>query len=246
MPDHGARRISEDALMLREGLDPEALSEEFLRAEPFEHVVIDDFLDEAQAHRLADLLEAVDTDDWIWDPLPQQVNKWSMPDPRGMPVPVAHALWELNQPAVVEFFEKLTGYGPLVADETCTGGGIHISTTGGYLDLHADFNIHPDTGLHRRLNALLFLNRDWDPSWNGQLELWDPELTGCKRSIEPIFNRLVVLKIVDHGFHGFPRPIDCPPFRRRISLATFYYSEDRPEEEKAPFHLSIWKEAELG
>ena len=81
MPDHGARRISEDALMLREGLDPAALSEEFLRADPFEHVVIDDFLGEAQAHRLADLLEAVDTEDWIWDPLPQQVNKWSMPDP---------------------------------------------------------------------------------------------------------------------------------------------------------------------
>ena len=231
--------------MLRNGIDPCALAGEFLGAEPFDHIVIDGFLDDAQAHRLADLIEVADTEDWITDPLPQQVNKWSEPDPHFMPLPVAHALWELNQPPVLEFFEILTGIRPLIADETFTGGGVHVSSTGGHLDLHADFNIHPDTGLHRRLNALLFLNRGWDPSWNGQLELWDPEMTGCKKMIDPIFNRLVVLKITDSGFHGVPRPIECPPFRRRLSLATFYYSEDRPEEEKAPFHWSIWQQPEV-
>ena len=154
-------------------------------------------------------------------------------------VNVREARWR-HQPPFLDFLERLTGIAPLIADDTFTGGGVHVSSAGGYLDVHADFNLHPDSGLHRRLNALLYLNRDWNPSWGGQLELWDKEATGPQKTIDPLFNRLVVLKIFDEGFHGVPEPLDCPPYRRRLSLATFYYSEDRPEEEKAPFHWSLW------
>jgi len=96
--------------------------------------------------------------------------------------------------------------------------------------------------MHRRVNALLFLNKDWDPSWNGQLELWARDLSRPVASIEPGFNRLVVFAITDDAFHGVPAVIACPPDRKRFSLALYYYTADRPEEEKAPFHWASWQQ----
>jgi Rps23 Pro-64 3,4-dihydroxylase Tpa1-like proline 4-hydroxylase len=98
--------------------------------------------------------------------------------------------------------------------------------------------------MHRRVNALLFLNRGWDPQWKGQLELWAQNLSAPVVSIEPEFNRLVVFNITDDAYHGVPDRIVCPPDRRRLSLALYYYTADQPDEEKAPFHWADWKLAD--
>jgi Rps23 Pro-64 3,4-dihydroxylase Tpa1-like proline 4-hydroxylase len=113
---------------------------------------------------------------------------------------------------------------------------------GGKLGVHADFNIHPETGMHRRVNALIFLNDGWDPSWRGQLQLWRRDLKGPEVSVDPVLNRLVAFTITDDAFHGVPHRIMCPPDRRRYSLALYYYTADRPEEEKAPFHWAAWQQ----
>jgi len=101
--------------MVGNGVDPEALAGELIGAEPFDHIVIDDSLEEAKAHRLADLIEVADNEDWTTDPLPQQVNKWSEPDLHLMRLPVAHALWVLNQAPALQFFGTLTGISHLPA-----------------------------------------------------------------------------------------------------------------------------------
>ena len=88
---------------------------------------------------------------------------------------------------------------------------------------------------------MLFLNREWDSAWNGQLQLWDKDLTRCVRSVDPIFNRLVVFNVTDDSFHGVPDIINCPHDRRRLSLALYYYTDDRPDHEKGPFHWASWK-----
>ena len=51
------------------------------------------------------------------------------------------------------------------------GGGYHQIETGGRLGVHVDFNRHPSTGSHRRLNCLVYLNHDWQESYGGALEL---------------------------------------------------------------------------
>jgi Rps23 Pro-64 3,4-dihydroxylase Tpa1-like proline 4-hydroxylase len=135
----------------------------------------------------------------------------------------------------------LTGIDDLQPDPSYLGGGVHVSLRGGSLGVHSDFNLHPYSGMHRRVNALLFLNRNWDRSWHGQLELWSRELERPAVVVDPEFNRLVVFSITDDAFHGVPKPIECPPDRKRFSLALYYYTSDRPEQEKAPFHWAAWQ-----
>jgi Rps23 Pro-64 3,4-dihydroxylase Tpa1-like proline 4-hydroxylase len=210
-------------------------------SEPFDHVIIDNFLNEDIANDITDYLESVDLSDWYFNPSQEQVNKWWMPELNKLDFAVVLALSWFNSKQGLEFFQELTKIDNLIPDPEFLGGGVHISTNGGSLDVHADFNFHPNLNVHRRLNALLFLNRDWDPVWGGQLQLWDTDLTEAKVKIEPIFNRLVIFNVSDEHFHGFPDPIQCPEHRRRISLALYYYTEDRPEEEKNPFHWVLWK-----
>ena len=228
--------------MIRKDIDPLALATKYQQGEPFPHIVIDGFLDEEIATKLADELEVQNVDDWHFDPHSEQVNKWSMPELHRLPVTTSETLREFNDVSTLNFFEKLTGIGPLIPDDQYVGGGVHVTAPGGRLGIHADFNLHPTTGHHRRLNALLFLNRRWNPDWKGQLQLWDSGITRCVKSVDPLFNRLVIFTVTDNSFHGVPEKIDCPPGTRRLSLALYYYTEERPENEKAPFHWATWKQ----
>jgi Rps23 Pro-64 3,4-dihydroxylase Tpa1-like proline 4-hydroxylase len=229
--------------MINPDVDVDAIAATYAEAVPFPHAVIDNFLEPSIAIAIARALEVEDLTSWKTAPTLEQVNKWWNQDLSALPHEAGSALDWFNSPEALAFFEKVTGIEDLKADLTLEGGGIHITTRGGRLEVHADFNLHPQTGLHRRLNALLYLNRDWDPEWNGQLELWDDGMTACQKRVEPGFNKLVVFNVTDRSLHGFPALVECPPDRRRISLALYYYTEDRPEDEKAPFHWAAWRDS---
>lgn len=227
--------------MINPELDPTELHQKYSEGKPFPHIVIDEFLLPEYALKVAGELDDISCLDWLFDPHTEQLNKWSMPDLTRLPSMTSAVLGYLNSPAALDFFEKLTGISPLIEDDTYLGGGVHISSRGGRLGVHADFNLHPSTNKHRRLNALLYLNREWDPSWNGQLEIWDEDMTSALEEVFPIFNRLVIFNVTDKSFHGVPKTLLCPPNVRRISLALYYYTDDRPSEEKSPFHWASWQ-----
>jgi Rps23 Pro-64 3,4-dihydroxylase Tpa1-like proline 4-hydroxylase len=137
------------------------------------------------------------------------------------------------------FLTTLTGISDLSID--FWGGGLHQTVSGGLLSIHADFNRHPCTGLDRRLNLLLFLNRDWDEAWGGALELWDVEMTGCVQRIWPVANRMVVFSTSDTSFHGHPDPLAVPPEITRKSIAAYYYTAGRPKDEQSDEHSTIYR-----
>ena len=61
------------------------------------------------------------------------------------------------------------------------GGGLHRSLGGGYLNVHADFTAHHvHQHWRRRVNLLLYLNREWQPEWGGDLELWSKDMERCE------------------------------------------------------------------
>jgi hypothetical protein len=136
----------------------------------------------------------------------------------------------------------MTGATGLVSDPFLEGGGLHQIARGGRLAVHADFSVHPRLGLDRRLNLLLYLNRDWDEDWGGELELWSGDMSRCAKKVAPAFNRLVVFKTTDRSFHGHPDPLDCPAGVARRSIALYYYSNGRPRSERSRRHDSVhWR-----
>jgi hypothetical protein len=133
----------------------------------------------------------------------------------------------LNSAPFVRFLERLTGIQGLIPDPHLHAAGYMKVPPGGFLALHYDFSTQEELRLDRRVNVLLYLNRDWRTEWGGQLELHpNGRIDGDPHKvveIEPLFNRLVIFN-TPHALHGHRRPVACPPDRARLCLSWYYYT----------------------
>ena len=103
--------------------------------------------------------------------------------------------------------------------------------TSGLLVVAKNNLAHSNKELDRRVNVLIYLNKDWKREYNGYLELWDKEMQFCKKKISPDFNKMVIFSTTDFSNHGHPEPLKCPKNKSRKSLALYYFSNGRPQEE---------------
>ena len=205
----------------------------YLKASPFPHIIFDDFFDSAILNQvLSDFPDLAKSDS---STIFSNSKENKLASSRGdiqQPESIKQLLRFLNSHEFIDFLQELTSISePLIPDPHFMGGGLHEIKSGGLLKLHADFSKHPETRLDRRVNILIYLNKDWDESYGGQLQLWDHELTACHSSILPIFNRVVIFNTNDFTFHGHPDPLTCPEDRSRKSLALYYFSNGRPSSE---------------
>lgn len=130
----------------------------------------------------------------------------------------------------ITFLETLTGISGLIADPALWGGGIHIVKNGGHLGIHSDFNKHKHLKLDRRLNVLIYMNKNWEDEYGGHFELWDKEMKNCVVKIRPDFNTMAIFSTTRTSYHGHPDPMTCPPDRMRIGLNLYYYTAGRTDE----------------
>ena len=129
--------------------------------------------------------------------------------------------------ATGSYLSELTGIPKLIPDDSLEGGGLHQSRRGGFLNIHADFTVHPHKrNWRRRANLLIYLNEDWKEEYDGHLQLWSRDMKECVQRVSPIFNRCVVFNTDDDSFHGLPDPIQCPEDMTRKSIALYYYTEE--------------------
>jgi hypothetical protein len=211
-------------------LDPLALREKgrelvtrYASAEPFPHIVIDDFFAPAVLDMcLEEFPSAPDPDSQTFDRAQERYKTSYNPD--YLPPRPRSFFYSLNSRPFVEFLQNLTGIKGLVPDPYFLGGGFHETRQGGHLSVHADFNIHKPLHLERRLNLLVYLNKDWRMEYGGALELWDREMKACVKKIEPVFNRCVLFSTDATSFHGHPDPVAHPLGTPRRSLALYYYT----------------------
>ena len=199
--------------------------QEYDNADPFPHIVIDDFL---PAEVLDNVLEDF--------PKPREIDWWAFnnnneiklgtKNEAQLPQIARNVCAELNSGYVLDWLEALTGVKGLVADTRLVGGGLHQIESGGKLGIHLDFNIEPKTKLSRQLNLLLYLNKQWFDNWGGDLELWNEDKTGCVKKVSPIFNRCVIFNTTGKSWHGHPHPLNTPEDITRKSLALYYYNVD--------------------
>lgn len=155
----------------------------------------------------------------------------------------------IQAPRFMSLLEEITGIRPIVADPLLAGGGLHEIHQGGYLNVHTDFNFHPESKLHRRLNLLYYLNPFWEDAWEGKLELWPEDLSGPFASIAPVINRMVVFETSEHSFHGHPKPLQVPPGVTRRSMAVYYYStwpEGLAQRVMTHYRLVPWQVEAIG
>ena len=183
--------------------------------------------------------EAMDRGGWHHSHATHE-RKWSTEDPRQLGPFTSALIAQLNSGPFVRFLEELTGIDGLVPDPHLRGGGLHEIRQGGLLGVHADFNVHPRLRLYRRLNLLVYLNKDWQQEWGGALELWDRGGQRCVRTIQPVFNRAVLFDTSNFSYHGHPHPLACPPERSRKSVALYYYALESPGESDRDAHGTIF------
>lgn len=221
------------------------LRQEFDSAAPFRHLVIDEFLTDDVCRELMAEFPAFDRQHArnelgevggkaVFQNLPKLGSAYGRLDAM------------LRSPEFLSFMGQITGIPGLIYDPKYVGGGTHENLHGQELDPHVDFNYHPDTGLHRRLNLILFLNPEWREEWGGALELhvnpWLPPEEDRTQAIVPIANRAVIFETTESSWHGFKRiqlPADKKHLSRR-SVAVYYYTTGRPAAELAPNHSTVY------
>ena len=204
----------------------------YSKASPYPHIVIKDFFDENFLNEVLqsfpDLSKTKSSEEWK----NKNEVKFGNNDYSSFPNKIKLLFDFLNSNYFLNFLQKLTSIKEkLVHDPGLNGGGLHEIKKGGVLKIHTDFNRHPTLDLDRRINVLVYLNKKWMESYGGHLEFWDKNMSKCMKKILPIFNTMVIFSTTDYSNHGHPDPLNCPNEISRKSLALYYFSSGRPENE---------------
>ncbi len=206
-------------------------------ARPYNHICVDNFLPEAIVERVrADIASLPAPENSFERP---QENLKSSYNPEALPFFSKSLFHALNARPFILFLEEMTGIKGLIPDPYYIGAGIHKTLNGGHLDIHADFNLHRQMKLERRLNVLIYLNPDWRTEWGGSFEIWDKAMTRKEASFTPLYNRMVCFSTGSDTFHGNPEPVNHPQGEPRLSIALYYYTATWDDSRKA--HTTLFK-----
>jgi Rps23 Pro-64 3,4-dihydroxylase Tpa1-like proline 4-hydroxylase len=203
------------------------LRQRYMNNSPYPHIAIDNFLKQEIIEEVHRDFPAVHDEGWIhylhYNEKKHGLNKMEL-----LPASARSLIHELNTPAFISFLEKITGINNLKADESMEGGGLHQTVKGGFLNIHADFTVHPHKkNWQRRVNILIYMNKDWKDEYGGHLELWSRDMKRCEEKVLPVFNRCVIFNTDADSFHGHPEPLTCPQEMTRKSVALYYFTEEK-------------------
>ena len=224
----------------------QAIPQEQFFDHPYEHVVIDNFFPDKLANSCLDNFPPLSDPCWEHqnDKDIEVKYRTNWKSEFDIPEGVLDAVQILNSSIFMKAMSALMGIKKLIPDPYYTGGGLNVTTRGGLLDVHVDGNYHDATGLNRRLNAIVYLNPNYQTDWGGEFGVYDETGDNCIKKIEPLFNRLIVFNTHDKSFHGLPDPVNFPENEQRRSIILYYYTkEKRPEAEivvEEP-HSALWK-----
>ena len=216
----------------------------FLSAEPFRHVVIDNFLEPAGAEQMLRDFPAFDPAKAL-NEMGEVGNKAVFENIADLSPFYRRLAEHVQSGEFLNTISALTGVESLLSDPTLFGGGTHENLHGQELDPHVDFNYDERTWRHRRLNLLLYLNKEWEDEWGGSIELHsDPRRPEQNRVkvVTPLFNRCLIFETNERSWHGFSI-IRLPPNKRHLSRKSFslyLYTRERPAEEIAPPHTTFY------
>lgn len=223
--------------------------ETFSTAEPFRHVVMENFFSEDAAAELYRQFPAFE-DRYALNEFGEVGGKAVITDLEQISPAYEKLYAYLNSDEFLDAMSAITGIPDLLPDPQLYGGGTHENVEGQELDPHVDYNYINGGRLHRRLNLLVYFNKEWEEDWGGSIELHsNPRRPEENRvtSYLPLYNRALVFETNEYSWHGFRR-IRLPEGRKHLtrkSLAVYLYTETRPEDEVAPPHSTFYVQRPL-
>lgn len=202
--------------------------------EPFPHSVIDNLFDIETANILHENINSLNLRDadckFINKNSPYEYNKFAFTKIENLPLSLNNVFIYLNSKEFITKIEKLTGISDLIyGDLKLLGAGVHMIKNNGFLKMHTDFNTynHPTHGkLDRRINLLIYMNKDWKSEYKGDLLMYHPDNISEVKRIQPIFNRCVIFNTTNKSVHGHPEPLCVPENVYRKSIAVYYYTKN--------------------
>jgi dTDP-glucose 4,6-dehydratase len=202
----------------------EELSKSFIGAEPFDHIIIPDFLNEEIAEKLfVQFPTDIDNSKWHKYNNPLEI-KYANDDIKNLPTSIKDIFYLLSTKEITEKINKISGIDKLEYDPYLHGAGLHVHPNNGRLHMHLDYEKHPYIDKERRLNIILYLSKEWQEEWNGETQLWDKDMKNCIVKSPVKFNTALIFKTNNISWHGLPEPIKCPDGLLRKSLAYYYIS----------------------
>lgn len=214
-----------------------AAAAEYRGRKPYPYGCFDNFMPPEILDRVREELRTLPAAETFFNRPQEKLKAAYMPERLG---PYTRAVFHsLNSKAFLAFLEELTGIEGLIPDPYFAGGGIHVVSNGGHLDIHADFNHHGKLNLERRMNVLIYLNKDWKEEYGGSFEIWNDDMTAKVAGFAPLFNRMCCFNTASNTWHGNPEPVNHPDGEPRMSIALYYYTATWDSTREA--HTTLFK-----
>jgi hypothetical protein len=216
-------------------------SKEFCR-EPFRYLVIDNFLIPEIAEKILEEFPVIG-DDWVDGSGLHSQKKWTQPIVNSGKANIF--FHDIHSNRFVNFMSQITGISGIIGDPDLSGAGYHQTINGGFLNVHIDFNrLEHNYSYDRRINLIVYFNKDWSEENGGWLELWDMENNIMIENICPEFNRCVIFETNEVSYHGHPKPVKVDKNQSRKSLSVYYYTKGREDIPYIDTHNTMYRNTE--
>jgi Rps23 Pro-64 3,4-dihydroxylase Tpa1-like proline 4-hydroxylase len=225
--------------------------EAFMNAKPYRHLVIDNFYtDEALHHLLEEFPSHSATDSIVGDYGKKNAKKGGRSEV--VSFGDTYRAWDalIQTPEFLSFLSEVTQIEDLLYDKDYIGAGIHENFEGNRGNIHIDYNHHPKTDYHRRLNMICYISPEWKAEYGGALKVYEDGKNpkeGERKKLSCLPNRCVLFETTERSWHGV-ESISLPDDKKHLtrkSITTYFYTEDRPDDETAPRHSTIYYPGEL-
>ncbi|MDZ4757070.1 MAG: 2OG-Fe(II) oxygenase [Bacteroidota bacterium] len=212
------------------------LKSDFNSAKPYRHLVIDGFLNKENADYMYSNFPAYD----LFNKKYKGLNEFKAEGSNFQDFDLVFA--QMRDEIASEYFCKwlstVTGIENLYSVPDALGAGLHQGGNGSFLDIHIDFNIHVEQNIHRRINLLVFFNKDWKDEYGGGTEMWNADMTKLEKVVLPNFNRCVIFETNEISYHGYDK-IKIPENISRKSFYSYFYTTLRADASK--YHDTVFK-----
>ncbi|MBI3233258.1 MAG: 2OG-Fe(II) oxygenase, partial [Bacteroidetes bacterium] len=212
------------------------LNQSFNQAKPYRHLVIDGLINQEQVDYMYTHFPVYD----LFNKKYKGLNEFKAEGSNFQDFdPIFAKLRdEIASKEFCEWLSQVSGIKDIYSVPDALGAGLHQGSNGSFLDVHIDFNIHVDQNIHRRINLLIFFNKDWKEEFGGGTELWNADMTVCDKKVLPLHNRCLIFETNEISYHGYDK-IKIPEDITRKSFYTYFYTDLRAD--AVSYHDTVFK-----